>query len=571
MSFAEVKVKKLSYELESQLIINQNSASNIDINHNHNIQQLTLRTFSTIIHTLVHQSFSLSEHIEYWQSVEQDPHQATYYFLQTLPNRIYDLSYQIFIRSTRGTGGTRPTVLDGLSQVVSRPHVFLSNLFPQLHSTNSNEPPNFLSKLSPIFLIKHESKKKRKQLETIRLELAERIGYLLSSFDKLECQLQLGSSDAQVKDIDTHFKSLVEDMKCTLIPLDLQPDPANQEEIDESLSQLLTKTLPSQQVRLQDRIADSLPPDFITRNWPILISLPIASYTITKLAYSYRQRIYNSLIDARETFYGFITGWVLRPIEDILQTLKAGDRGTLAIISDESLQSEFASLERMTSEFGREKFGWDDAQVQQMTQHVREGNLTEVLKVWESEIKTPIRSALAGSLIRVLLIQIQKVKVDLAIAMEGIQSILRSQSLTFGAIGVAPSMLICFVITKFLSSLIRKRTGVVGKSTKAVRRDVRLAMRRIERYLTLLTTKGDHPEVKSSHTNPNLTIGIIFLDLHILRSFASTKQHFPNRSSSMRMEFLNELEDLEDFKISWTVKRKLIKRFVVRWGSLVGI
>ncbi|EGG00574.1 uncharacterized protein MELLADRAFT_118014 [Melampsora larici-populina 98AG31] len=495
MSFAEVKVKKLSYELESQLI-NHHQSSDIDINQNTHIQQLTLNTFSTIIHTLVHQSFSLSEHIEYWSSVEQDPHQATYYFLQTLPNRIYDLSRQIFITSTRATGETRPTFLNGLSQVVSRPHVFLSNLFPQLHSTNSSERPDFLSKLSPIFLIKHESKKKRKQLESIRTELAERIGYLLSSFDKLERQLEVGPLDAQEADINTHFNILVEDMKCTLIPLDLQPDSSDEEQIDESLSQLLTKTLPLQQARLQDRIIDILPPNFITRNWPILISIPIASYTLTKLAYSYRQKIYDSLINARETFYGFITGWVLRPIEDILQTLKAGDRGTLAIISDDSLQSEFASLERMTSDFGREKFGWDDQQVQEMTQHVREGNLTEVLKVWEHEIKllsfvpsysmissrvwlskTPIRSAVAGSLIRVLLIQIQKVKVDLAIAMEGIQSILRSQSLTFGAIGVAPSMLICFMITKFLSSIIQKRTGVVGKSTKAVRRDVRLAMR----------------------------------------------------------------------------------------------
>ncbi|KAH9819545.1 ATP synthase regulation protein NCA2-domain-containing protein [Melampsora americana] len=476
MSFAEVKVKKLSYELETQLLNDQPSAD-VDVKHNTHIQLLTLSTFSTIIHTLVHQSFSLSEHIEYWSSVERDHHQAAYYFLQTLPNRLYDFSHQFFITSSTVTGETRPTSLNRLSQVVTRPHVFLSSLFPQLHSTNSSEPPSFLSKLSPIFLIKHESKKKRKQLESIRVELAERIGYLLSSFDKLERQLESGSSDAQLRYTNTHFNSLVEDMKRTLIPLDLQPSPSNQERIDESLRQLLTETLPSQQARLQDRIADILPPSFVTRNWPILISLPIASYTLTKSAYSYRQKIYDSLINARETFYGFITGWVLRPIEDILQTLKAGDRGTLAIISDDSLQSEFASLERMTSDFGREKFGWNDERVREMAQHVREGNLTEVLKVWEHEIKTPIKSAIAGSLIRVLLIQIQKVKVDLAIAMEGIQSILRSQSLTFGAIGVAPSMLICFMITKFFSSIIQKRSGVVGKSTKAVRKDVRLAMR----------------------------------------------------------------------------------------------
>lgn len=72
---------------------------------------------------------------------------------------------------------------------------------------------------------------------------------------------------------------------------------------------------------------------------------------------------------------------------------------------------------------------------------------------------------------------VQKVKVDLSLAMDGIQSILRSQSLTFGAIGVAPSMLICFMLAKLFGSLIRQRVGVVGKGTKAVRKEVRIAMR----------------------------------------------------------------------------------------------
>ena len=70
----------------------------------------------------------------------------------------------------------------------------------------------------------------------------------------------------------------------------------------------------------------------------------------------------------------------------------------------------------------------------------------------------------------------QKLKVDVALAMDGIQKMLRSQQLTFAAIGVAPSMLICFVLVKFGgSALSGPRTG--GKGKQATKREIRTVMR----------------------------------------------------------------------------------------------
>ncbi|KAI9609472.1 hypothetical protein H4Q26_007428 [Puccinia striiformis f. sp. tritici PST-130] len=245
-------------------------------------------------------------------------------------------------------------------------------------------------------------------------------------------------------------------------------------------------------------------------------------------------------------------------------------------MTKDSLAPELNSLERMVVEFGRDKLKWKEDDLAKLSESVKEGNLTSVLKVWEQEIKAPIRSAITGSLIRVLLIQIQKVKVDLSLAMDGIQSVLRSQSLTFGAIGVAPSMLICFMFGKMFSSLIRQRIGVVGKGTKAVRKDVRIAMRRMERTLLLITSNPvadqDHPTTKSHSTNPERTVGLLFLDLHLLRYFVHSP-HFPRRESSdaVHQEFLADIKDLENFQLSWKTKSKLAKRFVKQWGFLVGI
>jgi nuclear control of ATPase protein 2 len=60
-----------------------------------------------------------------------------------------------------------------------------------------------------------------------------------------------------------------------------------------------------------------------------------------------------------------------------------------------------------------------------ITQQVRNGNLTAVLQRYEDEIRHPLRGALSGDLIRSLLIQAQKVKVDGELAMSALDKVHR--------------------------------------------------------------------------------------------------------------------------------------------------
>lgn len=73
--------------------------------------------------------------------------------------------------------------------------------------------------------------------------------------------------------------------------------------------------------------------------------------------------------------------------------------------------------------------------------------------------QSPLRSAVGGSLIRALLIQVQKVKVDVALAMDGIEKMLRSQQLTFGFVGVAPSLLVLYAFGNWARGLMRTDGG----------------------------------------------------------------------------------------------------------------
>lgn len=66
----------------------------------------------------------------------------------------------------------------------------------------------------------------------------------------------------------------------------------------------------------------------------------------------------------------------------------------------------------MVISLSMEKFSYTPEQIAELTQKIRAGDLTEVMKVYENDIKHPVKSAFTGTLIRTLLIQIQKTKVS---------------------------------------------------------------------------------------------------------------------------------------------------------------
>lgn len=66
----------------------------------------------------------------------------------------------------------------------------------------------------------------------------------------------------------------------------------------------------------------------------------------------------------------------------------------------------------MTLSLSADKLGYNQTQLEELSAKIREGDLTPVLQVYEEDIKSPLKNMFAGSLVRSLLIQIQKTKVN---------------------------------------------------------------------------------------------------------------------------------------------------------------
>jgi nuclear-control-of-ATPase protein 2 len=73
----------------------------------------------------------------------------------------------------------------------------------------------------------------------------------------------------------------------------------------------------------------------------------------------------------------------------------------------------------MTLALARDTLGYDAEQLRALSEKVRAGDLTPVLQIYEEDIKSPLRSAIAGTLLRSVFIQVQKAKVQPVVYHQG--------------------------------------------------------------------------------------------------------------------------------------------------------
>jgi nuclear-control-of-ATPase protein 2 len=93
-----------------------------------------------------------------------------------------------------------------------------------------------------------------------------------------------------------------------------------------------------------------------------------------------------------------------------------------------------------------------------------------------------------GHLVQTLLIQIQKTKVDVEVAMAALDKLLKANELNFAFLAVGPSLLLLWAISSQAKSSWQR---VAGKNLGIVSIQMRNSLRQVERLLNLASTDGD--------------------------------------------------------------------------------
>ncbi|KAG7860979.1 hypothetical protein KL939_001546 [Ogataea angusta] len=532
----------------------------------------TIALVTVSSHILLNHTLKVSEDIDYYDKVLSSNLNTCVYTIQTLPVTLKKGFDSLVSEAVRKSVNSASTENLAPSWVPQRFSSFCSNIIKWIRflieATSQNlrhlllSPTGFLVEKHrktnsivrhfvstvvglPIAYCKMEVKHKRDTLEELKHENVEKLGFLLKEMPYNSLAEQPDAISSFIPKLAGLYLPSASDIADHSLETSLR-----------SLS-LLFETLPQMKKELELKYGQNQEPRRLLKYWlPICAALwygPNLAYDLV----SKREAIFNWLkLNLVDTTVGFWHNWIVEPFNNILRTIRHDENSRIAIMSQKSLSSDLESLERMVLEYSLDNqayFGQSEGMSQDMVELVKrevaQGNLEIVMKGYENDLKSPLKSIILGDMVRNLLIQVQKMKVDGALAMSGIDKIIRSQELVFGFVAASPSCLIVWYMAKVVRSYLK--TGYFIKFTRDTKIALRRSLSNLERLVDLELTTSD----SSTYFNE----GLLLLELVNLRKLGL--QILPVYA---RQDWIRDLNDLSDQNYDYNFKLMTISRI---WNS----
>ncbi|KAK4753722.1 hypothetical protein SAY87_001826 [Trapa incisa] len=188
--------------------------------------------------------------------------------------------------------------------------------------------------------------------------------------------------------------------------------------------------------------------------------------------------INNWIREARNSTVCFFNDHVEQPLlsirDELFETFRKRHKGVMEL---EEVQLTSNSLRRMLLAFSEQTKGQkfpDNASDQEM--------LEIVMARYETELTHPLQNLLSGGLARALLIQVQKLKLDIETAMLELNQILRANEINFAILAALPAFFLSLLLLTVIRAWLKQDTGAEGRG-RAARIQRRLHIVDIEKQI----------------------------------------------------------------------------------------
>ena len=436
------------------------------------VSKATTQAYGLVLNLLLDQTIPLSSDIGYWNEVLGSPRYTGLYTIQTSPIRLWHWTTDI-LHDARERLQRLPNQSEGEVHLQSPS---ISDLWRQFYgmvkeSIRERSLVDMHSKfMTPFTKCQMEGKSKVKHLKRLREMSASGLGILMDEgmmFDTHEeesVSSKAASSDDndEWKTVVSKSVTLMESILRNITLLEMRPGEFEETvfmNVDEEagglqetategastpvglalrLREILDHYLPAHIKASRQLVAEFGRPSRVVRYWLPGMVLLFSSSTLLRIFVNRKAEILQWVRDLGTTTIDFWYNWVVEPVKKIIGTIRHDKDSEIAIMSKESLQGDRASLERMVVDFAIDnpntstRTPLTEIEIADVRVKVREGDLTPVLRAYEKDLRRPFMGTVRGDLIRALLIQIQKTKVDVEVAVGGIDNLLKSQELVFG-------------------------------------------------------------------------------------------------------------------------------------------
>jgi nuclear control of ATPase protein 2 len=555
------------------------------------VSKATVQTYGFLLNTLLEQTIPISDDIWYWDEVLGSYTYTSLYTVQTSPLRFWVWAKDIYGDSRKRLARLRGGDGDAISargigdNLTDQWKQFYALVKESIRERSVADIQRRV--LSPIALCRAEARHKQARLKRLREMGASGLGVLMDEglsfgIDESADMLKAEDNDGQewkvvversvalmdtvlrnvtlldhgVSDFeDTVFASVEDDPEISSHRMD-STQASQPAKLSRRLQKILRKDVPNHIAESQKLSSKYGRPSRLIRYWLPAGALLLSSTTILRIFINRKAEIIAWIRDLGATLRDFWMNWVVEPTRKVIGTIRHDKDSEVAIMSKESLKGDRDSLERMVVDFAVDNpnvsvgsSSLTDAQISEIRAKVKEGDLTPVLRAYERDLRQPFVGTVRGDLVRTLLIQVQKTKVDVEVALSGIDALLKSQELVFGFVGLTPGVLVCFAAFRYLGDIFGSRRGI--RKGRRAGQSVRI-LRNIDRILTQATPTENNLLSYKDH-------GLMLCEVHELRKRAHGL--FPGE---IEREFLEDVSDLCNINSGIQIQLKVLDR--IRWG-----
>ena len=554
------------------------------------MSKATAQIYGIVLNRLLDETVAIADDVWYWDDVLNSRRYTALYSIQTSPGRVYEWGSAVWedVKRRSGDFDIRTAGADANATLRQRWGEFYALVRQVVRERNVRDMRKRV--VSPIARIRNQVRQKQACLKKGRLRGANALGVLLGEGLMNESMHGDGLATPQGENHGQKWKASVarnvalidavlakvNDQGLTVDKFDAAiaeetdddplydadvrgatEDSVQAGQVAERLIRTLAVRLPDYSDSSKALVQEHGRPSRLVRYWLPLTVAVLSSSTVLRILVNRRAEIITWIEDLGATIMDFWANWVVEPTRKVIGTIRHDEGSEVSIMSKRSLEGDRSSLERMVVDFAVDNPGnatntgspLTETEIADIRAKVREGDLTPVLRAYEKDLASPLKGAVTGNLIRALLIQVQKTKVDVEVAMGGIDALLKSQELVFGFVGLTPGILVTFAASRWLRSTFSKRKG----SDQAKKQGVMVRqLRNIDRVLSNSTPTEFGELYYKDH-------GLLLCEVHVLRQEAA--KTMPDQ---VYREFVEEVEELVDVRNGVKRQRKVIKR--IRWA-----
>ncbi|KAL3518787.1 hypothetical protein ACH5RR_021376 [Cinchona calisaya] len=194
----------------------------------------------------------------------------------------------------------------------------------------------------------------------------------------------------------------------------------------------------------------------------------------------------NWITEAKDSTLSFWNDHVEQPLlsirNELFETFRKRQKG---VMEREEVQLTADSLHRMLLAFSEQTKG------QKLPQNASDQEMLEiVMGRYEKELMHPIQNLVGGELVRSLLIQVQKLKLDVETAMLELDQILRANEINFAILAALPAFALSLILLMLVRAWFKQDTRAEGRG-RVARIQRRLLIVEIERGIMQIQTCRD--------------------------------------------------------------------------------